>query len=98
MTSAKFLLQNSLIKVQFFDETFLLTYISLEQGLEMLFISFSNINFQFSTRKLTQKSDNSAETLSTAKKEELIDKYKLAKVTSNKNYKKFIAYISKLRS
>ncbi len=53
MVSARFLLQDNLERVQFFEETFLLADISMEVVLGMAFLTFSNANFQFSAKKLT---------------------------------------------
>lgn len=60
----------------------------------MLFLSLSNVDFQFSTRKLTQRSYTSAEALSTARQEELFDKYKFANATLDKNSETFIIHVS----
>ena len=51
--SAGFLLQDSLEKVQFFEETFLLADTSVEVVLKMPFIFFSNADFQFGAGELT---------------------------------------------
>lgn len=44
MVLAKFLLQDSIEKVRFFEETFLLADISMKVVLKMLFLSVSNID------------------------------------------------------
>lgn len=44
MTLVKFLIQDSVGKVQFLEETFLLADISMEVILEMPFLFFSNTN------------------------------------------------------
>ncbi len=48
MASAGFSLQDSLERVRFFEETFLLADISIEVVLGMPFLSLSNADFQFS--------------------------------------------------
>ncbi len=54
IASASFLLQNNLRRVQFFEETFLLTNTSIEMILGILFLSLSNANVKFvKLRKLT---------------------------------------------
>lgn len=54
MVSASFSLQNSLEKVWFFKETFLLTDTSIEMVLQISFLSFGNINIEFTElEKLT---------------------------------------------
>lgn len=50
---AIFSLQDYLRKVRFFETTFLLTNTSMEVVLEMLFLIFNNIDFEFSTEELT---------------------------------------------
>ncbi len=54
MTSAKFSLQDSLGKVRFFEETFLLTDTSIEVVLGMPFLSLNNADVEFAEQgKLT---------------------------------------------
>ncbi len=53
MASAGFSLQDSLRRVRFFEETFLLADISMEVVLGMPFQSLSNANFQFGAVELT---------------------------------------------
>lgn len=48
---AGFLLQDSFRKVRFFEKTFLLADTSIKVVLKILFLSFSNADFQFSIRK-----------------------------------------------
>lgn len=47
MVLNRFLIQDSLKKVWFFEETFLLTDTSMQVILEILFFSFSNANIKF---------------------------------------------------
>ena len=60
MASARFLLQDSLGKIWFFEETFLLADTSIEVVLGMLFHFFSNADIQFGAEKLISKSYNNA--------------------------------------
>ncbi len=53
MVTASFLLQDSLERVRFFEETFLLADTSMEVVLGMPFLALSNADFQFGTEKLT---------------------------------------------
>ena len=53
MISASFLLQDSLKRTQFFEETLLLAYISMELIIKMPFLAFSSADFQFRVKKLT---------------------------------------------
>ncbi len=71
MVSASFSIQDSLGKVRFFEETFLLRDTSMEVVLGMLFLAFSNADFQFSAEKLTWRTYTSAEALSTTSRVKL---------------------------
>lgn len=53
MVIAGFSVQNRLEKVEFFEKTFLLADISIKVVLEMLFLTFSDINIWFTKKKLT---------------------------------------------
>ncbi len=53
MALARFLLQNTLRKIWFFEETFLLADTSIEVVLGISFLAFSNADFQFGIEKLT---------------------------------------------
>ena len=54
MVSTRFLIQNSLEKVRFFEPTFLLANTSIEVVLEMLFLSLNNADIKFAElKKLT---------------------------------------------
>ncbi len=53
MTSARFALQDSLGRVQFFEETLLLAETNMEMVLGMPFLVLSNTDFQFGVEELT---------------------------------------------
>lgn len=65
MTLTKFLLQNSLQGIRFFEKIFLLTNTSIKVILGMFFLSFSNTKVKFAEKlgKLTQKSYIAAKVL-----------------------------------
>ncbi len=65
IVSASFSLQDSLRRVRFFEETFLLANISMKMVLGMLFLAFSNADFQFDAEKLTWRFYITAEALPT---------------------------------
>lgn len=52
MALTRFLLQDSLKKVRFFEKTFLLTNTSMKIVLKMHFLALINANFQFGVEKL----------------------------------------------
>ncbi len=94
MVSASFSLQNSLGRVWFFEETFLLADTSIKVVLGMLFLSFSNANVKFAKLgKLTWRSYTIAEALLTINWVELIGKKEFAKTVLNNNSETFMVYI-----
>lgn len=52
MASARFSYKDSRKKVQFIDKTFLLVNINIEIVLEMLFLVYNILNFQYCVEKL----------------------------------------------
>lgn len=60
----------------------------------MLFLFCSNTNFQFSAKKLNQRSYTSVESSFTTRQVEIIDKYEFAKAALNKNTEIFMVYVS----
>ncbi len=65
MTSARFLIQDSLKKVWFFEKTFLLANTSMKVILGMPFLALSNTNFQFGTEELNWRFYTATEALPT---------------------------------
>ena len=65
IVSASFLFQDSLERVRFFEKTFLLVDTSMEVVLRMLFLAFSNAEFQFGVEKFTWRAYTIAEALPT---------------------------------
>ncbi len=96
MVSASFSLQDSLRRVRFFEETFLLVNTSMEVVLGMPFLALSNTDFQFGAKKLTWRSYTIAEALSTTSRGKLIDKREFAKAALDENLETFIMHVSAL--
>ncbi len=96
MVTASFSLQDSLEKVQFFEETFLLADTSMEIVLVMLFLALSNADFQFGAEKRIWRSYTTAEALSTISRIKLIDKKEFAKAALNENSETFVVHVSAL--
>ncbi len=97
MTSAKFLLQDSLGRVRFFEKTFLLADTNIEVVLGMAFLSFSNADVKFAElEKLTWRSYAATEALPTTSRVKLIDKRKFAKVAIDENFETFVVHMSAL--
>ncbi len=96
MALASFSLQDSLGRVWFFEETFLLADISMEVVLGMPFLALNNADFQFGAEKLTWRSYTTAEALSTTRLIELINKKEFAKAALDKNLETFDVYVSAL--
>ena len=98
MAVAAFSLQDSLGKVRFFEETFLLADTSIKVVLGMPFLAFSNADIQFGAERLIWRSYTAAEALSTAKREELIDTHELAKAALDENSETFVVYFAALEA
>ncbi len=96
--SASFLLQDSLGRVQFFKETFLLADTSMEVVLGMSFLALNNANFLFSAEKLTWRTYTAAEALPTTSWVELINNREFARVALDKNSRTFVIHISTLKA
>ena len=95
--SAKFLLLNSLKKVQFFGKTFLLADISRKIVLKILFLSLNNVDVKFTElEKLTWRLYTITKALVTTSQFELIDKREFARVVLNENSKTLIVHVSVL--
>ncbi len=69
----------------------------MELILGIIFLAFSNANFQFDAKKLTWKSYITTEALSTTNRIELINKREFAKIVLDKNSKTFVIHISALQ-
>ncbi len=94
MVSASFLPQDSLERVRFFKETFLLDDTSIEVILEIHFLALSNADFQFGAERLTWRFYTTAEVLPTTSRVELIDKREFVKTALDKNLKTFVVRVS----
>ena len=99
MTSASFSLLDSLRRIQFFEETFLLADTSIEVVLEMPFLSLSHANVEFTElEKLTSRSYTAAKALPTTSRVELINKREFAKAALYRNSETFVVYVSALET
>ncbi len=97
MALARFSLQNSLGRIWFFEETFLLTNTSMEVILVMPFLSFSNADVKFAELgKLTGRSYTTAEALPTTSWVKLIDKKEFAKAALDGNSETFVVHVAAL--
>ncbi len=96
MVSASFSLYDSLGRVRFFEETFLLADTSIEVVLEMPLLTLSNADFEFGAEKLTWRFYTAAEALSTLSRVKLIDKKEFAKATLDGNFETFVMHVAVL--
>ena len=94
MAIAAFSLQDSLEKVRFFEETFLLADTSMKVVLGMPFLALSNADIQFGVETFTWRSYTVAEVLLTARRVELIDKHEFAKAALGKNSETFVVHFA----
>lgn len=65
----------------------------MEMILEMPFLSFSNVNLQFGTWKLTWKTYITTKIILIVDEVELIDKYEFAKTVFDKACKTFVVHV-----
>ena len=98
MTVAAFSLPDSLGKVRFFEETFLLADTSMKVVLGMPFLALSNADIQFGAERLTWRSYTAAEALPTARRVELIDKHEFAKAALDENSETFVVHVAALEA
>ncbi len=97
MVSARFSLLDSLERVRFFEETFLLADPSMEVILGMPFLSLSNANVEFSELgKLTWRFYTAAKALPTTSRVKLIDKREFAKAALDGSSKTFVVHVAAL--
>ena len=91
-----FQVEDKLEKIRFFQETFLLADINVEEVLGILFLTFSNADIQFVKKELTWRSYTNAKTLLTTKWVELINNKEFAKAVLDEKFKTFVVYVASL--
>ncbi len=95
MASARSSLQDSLERVRFFEETFLLADTSIEVVLGMPFLSFSNVDVEFEELgKLIWRSYTTAKALLTISQVKLINKREFAKAALDRRSEIFLVYVT----
>lgn len=70
--------------------------ISIKVVLGILFLFFSNADFEFGIKKRIYRSYTTIEALPTAKKIKIINKYEFVKVILDRNSNNFVIYITVL--
>lgn len=98
MTTACFLLQNSLGMTRFFEKTFLLVETSMEIVLRMHFLKLNNGELKFLTEECIWKTYTVTKSVPTAKSVKVIDKDKFAKAALYKNFVTFVIYTFALKA
>lgn len=98
MALTKFLIKDSLEKIWFIEEMFLLTNTSIEVVLGMLFLFLNNANIRFGNEKLTLTSYTIVKILPTTSWIKLINKRKFTKIVLDKNSETFVIYIPTLEA
>lgn len=98
MAPAKFLLQNSLEKMQFFEKTFLLADTSIKVVLKMIFFFLAIKTSCLVHWELFCRFYTTAKALPIIKRIKLIDKYQFVKVALDKNSETFIIYVATLKT
>lgn len=97
MTLARFLLQNSLGKIQFFEKTFIFVNISIKIVLGMLFLTLNNTDFYFDTKKLIWRFYTTVDALPIISLVKLINKKEFTKTAPDRNSDTFVVYITTLK-
>ena len=85
-------------RVRFFKETFLVANVSLEVVFEMLFLTLSGADVDFSGRELRWKIYIAKEALSTTKRVELVGKKEFAATALDPKSKTFVVHVVSLSS
>ncbi len=99
MASARFSIQDSLERVWFFEETFLLADTSMKVVLGMLFLSLSNPDIEFAELgKLTWRTYTAAKALPTTSWVELINKREFTRAARDNNLETFVVHVSTLKA
>ena len=89
--------ENKLGRAQFFQETFLVAKTSVKVVLEMLFLTFSNVDVVFKDRELTWRSNTPAEALPTTKRVQMIGQKELAAAALDPDEEAFVVHVALLR-
>ncbi len=99
MASARFSIQDSLGRVRFFEETFLLADTSMEVVLGMPFLSLSNANVEFAElEKLTWRTYTAAEAIPTTRRVKLINKREFTRAALDENSETFVVHVLALEA
>ena len=97
MALTRFSVQDSLGRVRFFEETFLLADTSMEVVLGMPFLSLSNADVEFAELgKLTWRTYTAAEALPTTSRVKLINKREFARAALDENSETFVVHVAAL--
>ena len=83
---------------RFFQELFLLADTSMEVVLEMLFLTFGNVDIQFAEKELTWRSYTTAEALPITKQMEFIDRREFAKAALDEEFETFLVHVIALKA
>lgn len=93
---ANFQVDDKYIRLQFFQETFLVTNISINVILRILFLTLSNTNIAFADWNLIWKSYTSTKTLLTTKQLQIINWKKFVAVALDSTEEVFVVYMTYL--
>ena len=96
MVVAVFLVVDKANRVRFFEETFLVANVSLEEVLGMLFLTLSNTDVDFSGRNLRWGTYTTKEALLTTKRVELVGKKEFAAAVLNPKHETYVVHVASL--
>ena len=98
MVIAAFAVMEKVNQVRFFEKTFMVANVSPEVVLEMLFLTLSNEDVDFSVWELWWRTYTTKEVFPTIRYIELVGKIDFTAAAFDPKYKSFIVYISSLNS
>ena len=93
-----FLVVGNVNQIKFFEEIFLMANVSPEVVLEMLFLTLSNVDIDFSGRELRWRTYTTKEVFPTTKYIELVGKKEFAAATLDPKYKTYIIHVTSINS
>ena len=98
MVVAAFSVVDKTNRVRFFEETFLVANVSPKIVLEMLFLTLTGANIDFSGRELRWRTYTTEKVLPTIKHDELVGKKEFAAAALDPEHETYVVYVGSLSS
>ena len=96
MVVAAFSVVDKANRVRFFEKTFLVANVSLKVVLEILFLTLSGVDVDFSGRELRWRTYTTKEALQTTRHVELVGKKEFAAEALNPEYETYVVHVASL--